>query len=41
MSGPGRTVWTHREHANLVDDVDADVMRILARVLITRALSGD
>ncbi|MGW1609394.1 hypothetical protein ACWCQZ_08350 [Streptomyces sp. NPDC002285] len=40
MSGPGWTVWAHREHAHLVD-VDSDAVRILARVLITRALSGD
>ncbi|MFD4561685.1 hypothetical protein ACFWP5_46525 [Streptomyces sp. NPDC058469] len=41
MSGPGWTVWAHSEHADLVVP-DADAVRILARVLITRALaSGD
>ncbi|WP_329437838.1 hypothetical protein [Streptomyces canus] len=40
MSGPGWTVWAHREHAHLVEP-DADAVRMLARVLIARALSGD
>ncbi|WP_405585320.1 hypothetical protein [Streptomyces sp. NBC_01092] len=39
MSGPGWTVWAHREHAALVEP-NADAIRILARVLIARALSG-
>ncbi|NUP65418.1 MAG: hypothetical protein HOW71_24980 [Nonomuraea sp.] len=41
MSGPGWTVWAHREHADLVKPDEAPV-RILAHVLIARALnSGD
>ena len=40
MSGPGWTVWAHREHAGLVVP-DADAVRILARVLIVRALASD
>jgi hypothetical protein len=40
MSGPGWTVWAHREHAGLVKP-DDDAARILARVLITRALTPD
>ncbi len=37
-SGPGWEVWAHREHADLVGP-DPVAMRILARVLIHRALS--
>ncbi|MGQ4483485.1 hypothetical protein [Streptomyces sp. SAS_276] len=33
MSGPGRDVWAHREHAGLVEP-DTALVRILARVLI-------
>jgi hypothetical protein len=33
MSGPGRDVWAHREHADLVQP-DTTLVRILARVLI-------
>ncbi|MDQ0993123.1 hypothetical protein [Streptomyces sp. V3I7] len=36
-TGPGRDVWAHTEHADLVEP-DPVAMRILARVLITRAL---
>lgn len=36
-SGPGWDVWAHREHADLVEP-DPVALRILARVLITRAL---
>lgn len=36
-SGPGWDVWAHRAHAHLVEP-DPVAMRILARVLITRAL---
>ncbi|UIX29549.1 hypothetical protein [Streptomyces sp. GQFP] len=31
-SGPGRTVWAHRAHADLVDLIDLDVLRILTRI---------
>ncbi|WP_210587142.1 hypothetical protein [Streptomyces sp. GESEQ-35] len=37
MSDPGWTVWAHREHAHLVEP-DPDGVRILARVLVARAL---
>ena len=41
MSGPGRDVWAHREHADLVEP-DTTVTYILARVLIAKAMqSGD
>lgn len=41
MSGPGWTVWAHREHAHLVEP-NADAVRILTRVLIARArAAGD
>lgn len=31
-SGPGRSVWAHREHADLVDLIDADALRIVTRL---------
>ncbi|MFF4349995.1 hypothetical protein [Streptomyces sp. NPDC001530] len=37
-SAPGWDVWAHREHVDLVGP-DPDAVRILARVLIARALS--
>ncbi|MFJ8054973.1 hypothetical protein [Streptomyces sp. NPDC096142] len=37
MSGPGRDVWAHREHVDLVEP-DTVVTRILARVLVAKAL---
>jgi hypothetical protein len=37
MSGPGWTVWAHREHAHLVEP-DRAPLAILARVLFARAL---
>ncbi|MEV1079853.1 hypothetical protein AB0I98_16650 [Streptomyces sp. NPDC050211] len=40
MSGPGWTVWAHSAHAHLVEP-DADAIRILSRILITRALASD
>ncbi|MGC9538488.1 hypothetical protein [Streptomyces sp. UG1] len=40
MSGPGWDVYAHREHAHLVKPDDT-AERLLARILITRALSGD
>ncbi|MBK6016786.1 hypothetical protein [Streptomyces sp. MBT53] len=33
MSGPGRDVWAHREHAGFVEP-NTVLVRILARVLI-------
>ncbi|MEU6064459.1 MULTISPECIES: hypothetical protein [Streptomyces] len=36
-SGPGWDIWAHRGHASLVGP-DPAAVRILARVLITRAL---
>ncbi|MFJ9628112.1 hypothetical protein ACIRU8_10510 [Streptomyces sp. NPDC101175] len=36
MSGPPRSVWAHRKHADLVQP-DHDLLRILARVLIAKA----
>ncbi|MEU6415999.1 hypothetical protein [Streptomyces spiralis] len=39
-SGPGWDVWAHRAHADLVEP-DPAPMRILARVLLHRALHGD
>lgn len=38
-SGPGWTVWAHRDHADLVKP-DPTPMHILARVLIHRALGS-
>lgn len=41
MSGPGRDVWAHREHVELVQP-DTGLVRVLARVLISKAMrSGD
>ncbi|MGW6905678.1 hypothetical protein [Streptomyces sp. NPDC054940] len=40
MSGPGWDVYAHRAHVGLVEPDPAPV-RILARVLITRALQSD
>ena len=31
-SGPGWTVWAHREHADLVDTIDSDLLRIMTRI---------
>ena len=39
-SGPGHTVWAHREHAHLVGP-DPVAVSILARVLIAKALRTD
>ncbi|WP_155054788.1 hypothetical protein [Streptomyces blattellae] len=39
-SGPGWNIWAHREHAHLVGP-DPDAIRILARVLIARALHSE
>ncbi|WP_405862093.1 hypothetical protein OG407_27635 [Streptomyces sp. NBC_01515] len=37
MSGPGRDVWAHHEHADLIQP-DTSLVRVLARVMISRAL---
>ncbi|AVV42370.1 hypothetical protein C6376_13980 [Streptomyces sp. P3] len=39
-SGPGWTVWAHREHAHLVQPDEAPI-RILARVLVAKLTSPD
>lgn len=31
-SGPGRSVWAHRAHADLVDLIDSDALRIMTRI---------
>ncbi|MDX3541314.1 hypothetical protein PV729_07700 [Streptomyces europaeiscabiei] len=31
-SGPGWDVWAHREHADLVDLIDDDLLRIMLRI---------
>lgn len=38
-SGPGWDVWAHRAHAGLVGQ-DQDAVRILARVLVVKALKS-
>jgi hypothetical protein len=40
MSGPGRDVWAHREHADLVEP-DTTLLHVLARVLIAEATRSD
>ncbi|MGW4991882.1 hypothetical protein ACWEQ3_30220 [Streptomyces mirabilis] len=35
-SGPGWTVWAHREHANLVELIDPDLLRIMTRIWAAR-----
>ncbi|WP_019054963.1 hypothetical protein [Streptomyces prunicolor] len=41
MSGPGRDVWAHRDHADLIEP-DTSLVRVLARVMISKAMqSGD
>jgi hypothetical protein len=39
-SGPGWDVWAHREHVDQVGP-DPAAVRILARVLIARAMQSD
>lgn len=39
-SGPGWDLWAHRDHADRVGP-DPDALRILARVLLARALRPD
>ncbi|MFF0704968.1 hypothetical protein ACFYVC_32165 [Streptomyces tendae] len=36
-SGPGWTVWAHRDHAELVDTLPDDFMRVLLRVWSVRS----
>ncbi|MCX4763249.1 hypothetical protein OG562_20205 [Streptomyces sp. NBC_01275] len=36
-SGPGWTVWAHRDHAELVDVIDSDLLRIMLRIWSARA----
>lgn len=31
-SGPGWTVWAHRDHADAVDVIDSDLLRIMMRL---------
>ena len=31
-SGPGWTVWAHRDHADQVDVIDDDLLRIMLRI---------
>ncbi|MFI8537504.1 hypothetical protein ACIGMX_45590 [Streptomyces aquilus] len=40
LSGPGWDIHAHRAHVDLAEP-DNTAERLLARVLITRALSGD
>ncbi|MEH0417771.1 hypothetical protein [Streptomyces sp. B21-083] len=35
-SGPGWSVWAHREHADLVDVIDPDALRIMTRIWASR-----
>ncbi|MGC9536529.1 hypothetical protein [Streptomyces sp. UG1] len=39
-SGPGWAIWAHRAHVDLLEP-DQAATRILARVLVARALSGE
>ncbi len=39
-SGPGWAIWAHRDHVDVLQP-DPVPVRILARVLIDRALSGN
>lgn len=36
-SGPGWTVWAHRDHVELVDTLPDDFMRVLLRVWSVRS----
>ncbi|MDV9170930.1 hypothetical protein R6V09_12390 [Streptomyces sp. W16] len=40
MSGPGRDVWAHREHVDLIEP-DTSLIRVLARVMISKAMRSD
>ncbi|MFJ8023009.1 hypothetical protein [Streptomyces sp. NPDC096311] len=35
-SGPGWTVWAHRDHAHLVEIIDPDLLRIMTRIWVAR-----
>ncbi|GAA4016061.1 hypothetical protein [Streptomyces plumbiresistens] len=35
-SGPGWTVWAHREHADDVELIDPDLLRIMTRIWAAR-----
>lgn len=37
MSGPGRDVWAHRDHADLIEP-DTTLLRILTRITVARAI---
>lgn len=37
MSGPGWDVWAHREHADDVELIDPDLLRIMTRIWVARA----
>jgi hypothetical protein len=39
-SGPGWDVYAHRDHADDVDVIDPDLLRIMTRVLVSRHLRG-
>lgn len=36
-SGPGWDVWAHRNHADDVELVDADLLRIMSRIWVAQA----
>lgn len=40
-SGPGWQVWAHSAHVREAVQPDPDYVRVMARVLIVRALRGD
>ncbi|MFF3410657.1 hypothetical protein ACFYW8_31500 [Streptomyces sp. NPDC002742] len=35
-SGPGRDVWAHREHADDVELIDPDLLRIMTRIWVAQ-----
>ncbi|WP_329334681.1 hypothetical protein OG252_07600 [Streptomyces sp. NBC_01352] len=35
-SGPGWTVWAHREHVDDVELIDSDLLRIMTRIWTVR-----
>lgn len=37
MSGPGWQVWAHREHADDVELLDPDLLRIMTRIWTAKA----
>ncbi|MFJ3772462.1 hypothetical protein ACIPX0_12280 [Streptomyces sp. NPDC090075] len=36
-SGPGWTVWAHREHADDVELINPDLLRIMTRIWVVQA----